>query len=87
MERKNFPVKIENPRNVTLYDMITIIRCFGNKVDVAHFVRDDITLDNIETSGADCITVIAESPLHGEIYRYHSHGGFWEQIGTVCGYA
>ncbi|MBD5112659.1 MAG: hypothetical protein HDT42_09060 [Ruminococcaceae bacterium] len=87
MEHKSFPVKIDNPHDVVIYDLITIIRNFGEKVDVAHFVRDDLTLDNIETKGANYITVIAESPLHGEVYRYGSHGKYWEQVGTVCGYA
>lgn len=82
-----FPKKIENPKEVCLYDMITIIRYFGKKTDVAYFTRDDLTLDNIETSGANFIIVISEKPLGGEVYRYHNHGKFWEQIGTVCGYA
>lgn len=82
-----FPKKIDNPSAVQIYDLITIIRCFEKHTDVAHFVKLDLTLDNIETKGANYITVIAESPLHGEIYRYHNHGEYWEQIGTVCGYA
>ena len=87
MEHKSFPVKIDNPQEVWLYDMITIIRYFDGKTDVAQFIRDDLTLDNIETKGADFITVISECPLHGEVYRYGSHKKYWEQFGTVCGYA
>lgn len=82
-----FPKKIENPKEVCLYDMITVIRYFGVKIDVAGFIRDDLTLDNIETKGANSIIVISENPLGGEVYRYHNHGEYWEQIGTVCGYA
>lgn len=82
-----FPKKIENPQEVCLYDMITVIRYFGEKVDAARFIRDDLTLDNIETKGAIFITVIAECPLHGFVYRYGGNGKYWEQIGTVCGYA
>lgn len=82
-----FPKKIENPRDVQLYDSITIIRYFEKNTDVAHFVGLDLNLDNIETQGASYITVIAESPLHGEVYRYGNNGDFWEQIGKVSGYA
>lgn len=82
-----FPKKIENPQEVCLYDMITVMRYYDQKVDVTYFVGDDLTLDNIEIKDADFITVIAENPLRGEVYRYHSYGEYWEQIGTVCGYA
>lgn len=37
--------------------------------------------------GAKEITVIAESGLHGEIYRYGNHGDYWEYIGDTVGYA
>ena len=33
------------------------------------------------------ITVIAENPLDGNIYRYGNHGDYWECIGEVFGYA
>ena len=33
------------------------------------------------------ITVVEESPFSGTIYRYGNHGDFWEEIGTVDGYA
>lgn len=60
---------------------------FGVKIDVAGFIRDDLTLDKIETKGVNSIIVISENPLGGKVYRYGNHGKFWEQIGTVCGYA
>ena len=82
-----FPKKIENPKEVCLHDFITVIRDFGGKYDAAKFVRDGLTLDNIETKGAIIIIVISEAPLGGEVYRYHNRGKYWEQIGTVCGYA
>lgn len=82
-----FPKKIERPADVDLYDMITIIRDLGEKLDAARYCGYDLTLDNIETGGAGCITVISENPLGGAVYRYRNHGEYWEQIGTVCGYA
>lgn len=33
------------------------------------------------------ITVSVEYPSEGKIYRYGNHGYFWEEIGTICGYA
>ena len=33
------------------------------------------------------LVVIAETPLSGQVFQYGNHGGFWETIGTVCGYA
>lgn len=33
------------------------------------------------------ITVLAEEPLEGTVYRYGSRGDFWEKIGTLGGYA
>lgn len=34
-----------------------------------------------------CLTVIVESGLHGEIYRYGNHGEHWEYVGDTIGYA
>ena len=46
---------------------------------------------NIQISDSDvdnCITVIAESPLSGAIYRYNNYGTKeWQLIGTMLGYA
>ncbi len=34
------------------------------------------------------ITVIAENPLSGLVYRYGNHGeGIWEKVGVTMGYA
>lgn len=33
------------------------------------------------------ITVIVEYPLAGKVYSYGNHGHFWEEVGTICGYA
>lgn len=33
------------------------------------------------------IIVSVENPLEGKLYCYGNHGYFWEEIGTICGYA
>lgn len=56
--------------------------------------RDDfLTLDCIRKqvewkfARHNTILVIAESYLHGEIYRYGNYGDFWVKIGGTRGYA
>lgn len=51
--------------------------------------EDFISLKQISDSDPDnCITVIAESPLSGAIYRYNNYGTKeWQLIGTMLGYA
>lgn len=51
--------------------------------------RDFITLKEISDEHPDmCMTVIAESPLSGAIYRYNSYGKKeWQLVGTMYGYA
>lgn len=51
--------------------------------------EDFINLKQISDSDPDnCITVIAESPLSGAIYRYNNYGTKeWQLIGTMLGYA
>lgn len=85
-----FPKKIEHPADVKLYDMITVIRPRGSKLCMEQLITDpslDYCLANISVHKDETVIVIAESPLHGEVYRYGNHGEYWEQIGTVCGYA
>lgn len=36
---------------------------------------------------ARMITVFAEKPLKGRVYRYGNHGDYWEYIGDTNGYA
>lgn len=33
------------------------------------------------------ITLVAESPLGGKVYRYGNYGDYWVKHGTTCGYA
>lgn len=82
-----FPKKIENPGEVYIYDNVTVFRYLDDDISVSHFISDGLTLGNIATTDASYVTVIVEAPLHGEVYRYGNHGKYWEQIGTVCGYA
>ncbi len=51
--------------------------------------EDFVSLKQIsDESPEECITVIAESPLSGAIYRYNNYGNKeWQLIGTMLGYA
>jgi hypothetical protein len=51
--------------------------------------EDFVTLKQISDADPDnCITVIAEGPLSGAIYRYNNNGNKeWQLIGTMLGYA
>lgn len=52
--------------------------------------HETITLEDIALQFPDngCLTVLAESPLEGHIYRYNNYGNKeWLEIGTTCGYA
>ena len=50
--------------------------------------EDFVTLKQISDEDPEnYITVIAESPLSGEIYRYNNYGDKkWQLIGTMMGY-
>lgn len=51
---------------------------------------ETLTLEEIAAQFPEvrCLTVIAESPLEGYIYRYNNYGNReWTKIGTTCGYA
>ena len=53
-------------------------------------INDDfVTLKQIsDEHPEDCITVIAESPLSGAIYRYNNYNDKkWQLIGNMIGYA
>lgn len=51
--------------------------------------EDFVSLKQIsDENPEECITVIAESPLSGAIYRYNNYGDKkWQLIGTMLGYA
>lgn len=80
--------KITNPNEIQIYDLITIIyNDYDGKPTIEEIISNDMTLGDIDIHKAKGIIVIAESPLHGEVYRYGNQGDFWERIGEVCGYA
>ena len=33
------------------------------------------------------VTVMHEEAMRGNVYRYGAHGAYWEQIGTLVGFA
>ena len=81
---ETFPKKIENPREVILSDFIKVIR--DKKVDT--YIGSALPLSKVKVCKEwGTVTVIAQTPTHGEIYQYGNHGDYWEQIGTSCGYA
>lgn len=52
--------------------------------------HETITLEDIALQFPDngCLTVLAERPLEGHIYRYNNYGEKeWLEVGTTCGYA
>ena len=61
----------------------------NNKLYGVAINEDFVTLKQIsDESPEECITVIAESPLSGTIYRYNNYGDKkWQLIGTMLGYA
>lgn len=80
--------KITNPNEIQIYDLITIVYTdYDGKPIAEEIISNDMTLGDIDIHKAKSIIVIAESPLHGEIYRYGNSSDYWEQIGTTCGYA
>lgn len=61
-------------------------RFCGNE-DEEFTLRDcfNLAVKNGFTKGV--ITVLAERPLDGTVYRYGNHGDCWECIGKLVGYA
>lgn len=83
-------------------ELVVIITCHGNelvnqilfnptwKLQKNGFALslDDIHQQVVSGYKADLITVIAEYPLRGTIYRYGNYtGNDWVKIGTIFGYA
>lgn len=61
-------------------------RFYGNE-DEEFTLRDcfNLAVEHGFTKGV--ITVLAERPLDGTVYRYGNHGDYWECIGKTVGYA
>lgn len=52
--------------------------------------QETLTLGDIAAQfpANGCLTVIAEGPIEGNIYRYNNYGNReWLEVGTTCGYA
>lgn len=80
--------KIDNPEECW-FDIFEVKVIKDNMLYGITINEDFITLKQISDSDPDnCITVIAESPLSGAIYRYNNYGTKeWQLIGTMLGYA
>lgn len=71
------------------FDIFEVKVIKNNKLYGVAINEDFVTLKQIsDESPEECITVIAESPLSGTIYRYNNYGDKkWQLIGTMLGYA
>lgn len=71
------------------FDIFEVKVIKNNKLYEVAINEDFVTLKQIsDESPEECITVIAESPLSGTIYRYNNYGDKkWQLIGTMLGYA
>lgn len=79
---------IDNPEECW-FDSIEVKIIRSNILYGVNIDKDFITLKEIsDENPEECITVIAESPLSGAIYRYNNYGKKeWQLIGTMFGYA
>lgn len=71
------------------FDAVEVKIIRNNILYSINIEKDFISLKEIsDEKPNECITVIAESPLSGAIYRYNNYGnGEWQLIGTMLGYA
>lgn len=71
------------------FDSIEVKIIRNNILYRVNIDKDFITLKEIsDEHPEEFMTVIAESPLSGAIYRYNNHGKKeWQLIGTMYGYA
>ena len=71
------------------FDSIEVKIIRNNILYGVNIEKDFITLKEIaDEHPNECITVIAESPLSGAIYRYNNYRKKeWQLIGTMLGYA
>lgn len=101
-DNEPFCKEIKKPEETFLYDSVKIIlqTSFSSKKIYHSYVIDQYsTEDEPSTLGGlqqmiekkyghiRYCTVIAESGLCGDIFRYGNHGNFWERTGKTCGYA
>lgn len=85
---KSIGQKIDKPEECW-FDIFEVKIIKNDKLYGVAINKDFVTLKQIsDESPEQCITVIAESPLSGAIYRYNNYGNKeWQLIGTMLGYA
>jgi hypothetical protein len=101
-DNEPFCKEIKKPEETFLYDSVKIIlqTSFSSKKIYHYYVIDQYsTEDEPSTLGGlqqmiekkyghiRYCTVVSESGLEGNIFRYGNHGNFWERTGKTCGYA
>lgn len=85
---KSVGQKIDNPEECW-FDIFEV-KLIKNEMLYGITINEDfINLKQIaDTDPENCLTVIAEGPLSGAIYRYNNYGDKeWHLIGTMMGYA
>ena len=97
MANENFLGRIDG--DSIIFGGMTIIDIFWKEDNSNYYERiyvqdeDSLTLKdcynlavkNGFTKGI--ITVLAERPLSGDVYRYGNYGDYWTRIGRLAGYA
>lgn len=96
LDNNHHKVLVENSMGQTIdepeecwFDAIEVKIIRNNILYGANIEKDFITLKEIsDEHPEECITVIAESPLSGAIYRYNNYSNKeWQLIGSMIGYA
>lgn len=65
----------------------------GTWLTVGDEYSEELTFDDIKDIAIEhgyrggTITLIADAPLEGIIYKYGNHGNYWESYGQTRGYA
>ena len=96
LDNNHHKVLVENSLGQTIdkpqdcwFDAVEVKIIRNNILYRVNIDKDFITLKEIsDEHQEECITVIAESPLSGAIYRYNNYGKKeWQLIGNMIGYA
>lgn len=96
LDNNHHKVLVENSLGQTIdkpqdcwFDAVEVKIIRNNILYRVNIDKDFITLKEIsDEHPKECVTVIAESPLSGAIYRYNNYGKKeWQLIGNMIGYA
>ena len=96
LDNNHHKVLVENSLGQTIdkpqdcwFDAVEVKIIRNNILYGVNIDKDFITLKEIsDEHPEECVTVIAESPLSGAIYRYNNYGKKeWQLIGNMIGYA